>query len=210
MATELEMKNLRPHDLLRLLNASAFADLPTFPEWARESLRANPFVVVRRAIAPDGFVPVGIRGPERNQRLATLLPASAIEQHFAPEDLSPIQLWIDSALPTAHFAALKTVVEAAGREALVWGPIGSAGFQLATKARALRPESDLDILVRYSSRISTEALRSFQHSLLTVPIRVDVSLEAYGSAAALDEFLKFPHRVLIKTPNGPELGSLAA
>ncbi len=204
------MKDMRAHDLLRISNAAAFTDLPTFPEWARESLRAHPFVVVRRALAPDGFVPVGIRGPERNQRFAALLPADAIEQRIAPEDLSARKHWIDSAVPTPHFEALQSVAEAARRNALIWGPIGSAGFQLATKARALRPTSDLDILVRFSSRFSTATLRSFQWSLLNAPIPVDVSLEADARAAALDEYLKSPHRLLIKTPNGTELGVLAA
>ncbi len=210
LPTEPHTTNPRPHDLLRISNAAAFNDLSSFPEWARESLRSHPFVVVRRALPPDGFVPVGIRGPERNQRFAALLPADAIAQRIAPEDLSARKHWIGSALPTPHFEALQSVSEAAIRNGLTWGPTGSAGFQLATKARALHPLSDLDIVVRFPSRFSIATLRSFQWSLLNAPVPVDVSLEADARAASLDEYLKSPYRLLIKTPNGPELGILAA
>jgi phosphoribosyl-dephospho-CoA transferase len=212
---------LRPHDLLRISGMAALLEFRALPEWAHDSLGAWPWVVVRRARAPDGFVPVGIRGPDRSQRTAALLPLHAVEECISPEDLAARQPWLPfdsnsrAALPQgahllyAHrqFQALTQVAVAAQREALIWGPSGSAGFELASGAHVIREESDLDIVVRFTANTVGPGLRRFRAALVNAPVQVDILLEADGRAAALDEYLRFPHRVLIKTPDGPELGA---
>jgi phosphoribosyl-dephospho-CoA transferase len=202
---------LRAHDILRLSKAAFLPEFSALPEWALDSLRASPFVVVRRALAPDGFVPIGIRGQQRSQRAAALLPVSAVEECISPEALAARQPWLDSSLRAAlpQLRALRSVAEAAAWESLVWGPVGSVAFELATGAHVIQPESDLDILVRFSSRITTPALRHFRESLTALPVHVDVTLETGGCAAALDEYLESPHHLLIKTPEGPRLGDFA-
>jgi phosphoribosyl-dephospho-CoA transferase len=208
---------LRPHDLVRISGIGALLEFRRLPEWAHHSLCAWPFAVIRRAKAPDGFVPIGIRGEERAQRAAALLPMHAVEGCISPEGLASREPWLFSnsqaALPQCHhlhYQTLRQVAEAAEQEALVWGPIGSAGFELATGAHVIRQESDLDILMRLTSQTNTPALRSFRAALVDLPVRVDILLEADGRAAALDEYLRSPDRVLIKTPDGPEFGAFAA
>jgi phosphoribosyl-dephospho-CoA transferase len=207
---------LRPHDLLRISDAAALPDFSALPVWAQDSLRAFPFVVVRRAMPPEGFAQIGIRGRERNQRAAALLPLHAVEECISPEKLATAKQWLETQgleqmaradLP--QFQALRQVAEAAEREALIWGPVGSVGFELATGAHVIRAESDLDIMLRFSSRIGTTALRRFRSALVDAPAHVDVVLEGDGRAAALDEYLEHPRRVLIRTPHGPRLGAFA-
>jgi phosphoribosyl-dephospho-CoA transferase len=206
---------LRPHDLLRISDTAALLEFRTLPEWAHDSLCAWPLVVVRRAKAPDGLVPVGIRGKQRSQRVAALLPLCAVEECISPEDLAARNPWLDCQRADRRqgarlqFQALRQVAEAAGRESLTWGPTGSAGFELATGAHVIREGSDLDILVRFTSRTDRPALRRFRAALVDAPVQVDILLEAGGRAAALDEYLRSPDRVLIKTPDGPELGAFA-
>jgi phosphoribosyl-dephospho-CoA transferase len=202
---------LKPHDLLRITDPIMLCEFCSLPEWARDSLQAYPYVVVRRAIAPKGSVAVGIRGKERNQRIAAQLPLSAAGECISPETLSQCKYWHNASdtLTLPYRETLQGVAEAAEQESLIWGPIGSVGFHLATGANSLRRESDLDILVRFSSQIHISSLRRFRNALLNSQVRMDIVLEADERSAALDEYLESPYRVLIKTPVGPILGPFA-
>lgn len=206
-------KGLRPHDLLRISNPATLPEFSKLPAWAQASLRACPVVVVRRAVAPDGFLPIGIRGNERSQRAAAILPADAVEACISPEKLAARKPWLDGGLPVwsraalPQFQALRQVAEAAAREVLTWGPTGSIGFELATGAHVIRVDSDVDILIRFASGISTTALTRFRAALSNAIIHVDVLLEEGCRGAALNEYLASPQRVLIKTPDGPQLGA---
>ncbi|MET8768854.1 hypothetical protein, partial [Streptomyces sp. NPDC004658] len=56
------------HDLVRLAAPADLRPVPctgSQPAWVRDSLVAAPWAVVRRAPAPPGLVPVGVRGAGR-------------------------------------------------------------------------------------------------------------------------------------------------
>ena len=75
----------RAHDLLRLHR------LPQFdgePAWVRGAFERAPYAVVRRALAADGFVAIGLRGLERSQRYGTWVHLDDIETAVPPEALA--------------------------------------------------------------------------------------------------------------------------
>ncbi len=200
---------MRPHDLLRLKDGaqSALADLP---EWAIRSLHQTPFVVVRRDIVSDDLIPVGIRGTTREQRHAAFVHADDIESIITPESLAIARSW-KSPRCRAHaaFVALDKIASAANDIDLNWGPGGGAGFELATGTQALTTSSDVDIIVYPNDRHTRDVLTSFRDAIDDANIRVDILIEAELGAAALDEWIASPHRVLIKTCDGPRLGEFS-
>ncbi|MDH2426105.1 phosphoribosyl-dephospho-CoA transferase MdcG domain-containing protein [Sphaerisporangium sp. TRM90804] len=111
----------RPHDLLRL-TAAALDGTP--PAWAAEALAACPWGVVRRAPHPPGLIPVGVRGPERRQRHAALVPASEVTRTVPPEALRNRR----PRLP--HLAATLTAVARLLDGGARWDPTGSTDSEL--------------------------------------------------------------------------------
>jgi phosphoribosyl-dephospho-CoA transferase len=198
---------MRPHDLLRLKNGSRLADLP---EWAIRSLHQTPFVVVRRSTINGDLIPVGIRGATRDQRHAAFVQADNIESVITPESLVAARSW-KSPRCRAHaaFTALDRIASAATDIDLTWGPGGSAGFELATGTHTLTTSSDVDIIVYPDDRHTRDALTSFRDAVSDANIRVDILIEAELGAAALDEWIASPQRVLIKTNDGPRLGEFS-
>ena len=189
---------LHPHDLVRL-NARAVARLNRdLPEWAAQSLQRAPWAAVRRSHVRDA-VAIGVRGVTRAQRLATTVAADEIERVITPEMLAGARA------PREHgaFTALCAVMRAATGAGLRAGPIGAAGFELATGVPALRDDSDLDVLVR--AQPTDLQLSSFAREIADLPLRVDVEVafaDNYG--AALEEALR-GGELMVKTPGGPRM-----
>ena len=195
----------RPHDLLRLSDTAAESLPADAPSWARCALKATPWVVVRRAAAPDGLIAVGIRGSGRSQRHAWCIIPADVSQLVAPEDLTDVE-------PTpgnvaAAIGALRSVRTFLVQAEVPWGPTGSVGFELATRSPTASPDSDLDLLVR------TPDLTSAALSRLAVlldhfdrlDVHVDCQVETRTGAIALPELLSTSHDVLVKTRLGPRL-----
>jgi phosphoribosyl-dephospho-CoA transferase len=200
---------MRPHDLLRLKDGAqlARADLP---EWAIRSLRQTPFVVVRRSAINDDLIPVGIRGVGRDQRHAAFVHADDIESITTPESLAMARSWKSPRCREhAAFVALDLIASAANDIDLNWGPGGSVGFELATGTPTLTASSDIDIVVYPDDRHTRDVLTSFRDTVSDANIRVDILIEATLGAAALDEWIASPQRVLIKTCDGPRLGEFS-
>lgn len=200
---------MRPHDLLRLKEGAQFerADLP---EWAIRSLHETPFVVVRRSTIIDDRIPVGIRGVTRDQRQAAFVHADDIESVITPESLVVARSWKSPRRRQhAAFSALDTVASAADDIDLNWGPGGSVGFELATGTYALTTSSDVDIIVYPDHRHTRDALTAFRDVVGDANIRVDILIETALGAAALDEWIASPQRVLMKTCDGPRLGEFS-
>ncbi|CAE6769798.1 malonate decarboxylase holo-ACP synthase [Paraburkholderia nemoris] len=197
----------QPHDLLRLHR------LPQFdgePAWVRGAFERAPYAVVRRALAADGVVAIGLRGTERSQRYGTWAHRDDIEIAVPPEALarrSPLAS--RNALPAfAALAALRRDT-AGALVGFVWGPTGSAGFELATQTPTVRFSSDLDLLIRAPEKLSHNAAIQLLDYLQAIAqragIRVDAQLETPAGGVALAEWAAGKARVMARHARGPQL-----
>lgn len=198
---------MRPHDLLRLKPTTAFVD-DDAPDWVASSLARAPFVVVRRAAHRNETIPVGIRGTTRAQRHPAWLRRLDIAEVITPERLAAAGQW-RSARAMPAIRALGRVADIASALNLVWGPAGSVGFELASGAPVVGDDSDLDIVVRPDSRQGAAELTNLRDRCVGANVRIDVVVETDRGAVALDEWLRSPERVLIKTVDGPQLGAFS-
>ncbi len=198
----------RPHDLLRLRTLPVFDDEPA---WVREAFAQAPYVVVRRALAAESFVAIGVRGVGRAQRYGTWVASADVIAAVSPEALvSCLPSAGRSALPA--FAALEALrSDATGAlGTFVWGPTGSAGFELATQMPAVTESSDLDLLIRTEEAPlardrASELLDYLQALAQRVGIRVDTQLETPSGGIALAEWAAGKPRVMARHARGPQL-----
>lgn len=188
----------RPHDLLRLTGTDGLRD--TLPGWARASLTASPWGVVRRAPHPPGRVPIGVRGPERWQRHAALVPAHAVSRRLAPEELAGRR-----PRRSALAAALSAVAALLAAEDLMWGPVGSVGFELATGRPATHAGSDLDLLIRAPCGLERTRAARLAAALAGLPVRIDCQLETPSGGVGLTEWARSSGPVMARTDHGPRL-----
>jgi phosphoribosyl-dephospho-CoA transferase len=196
----------RPHDLLRLSDSAAADLLPAdAPPWTRCALTATPWVVVRRAGAPEGFIAVGIRGASRSHRHAWNVTPADVCQTVVPEDLTDVDP--PNGSEVAATRALRPVRGLLGEAGVSWGPTGSVGFELATGSPAASPDSDLDLLIR-APDLTTATLRrlmALHRQFDRLGVRVDCQVETRMGAIALAELLSASSDILVKTPLGPRL-----
>jgi phosphoribosyl-dephospho-CoA transferase len=197
----------RPHDLLRLRRLPQLDDEP---EWLREAFSRAPFAVVRRAVAAQGIVAVGVRGVGRAQRFATWAETDDILEAIAPEDFAAS--W-PAAIGRRALPAF-TTLDVLRREAsllreFIWGPTGSAGFELATQICTVSVTSDLDLLIRTPDELSRELaaqlLTELQAHALREGSRVDIQLETPAGGVALSEWASGKSRVMARHAQGPRL-----
>ena len=97
------------------------------------------------------------------------------------------------------------VSEYSVKERFVWGPIGSVGYQLATKLPVTTATSDLDVMIRCHLPPDRDQMRNFDEHLRKAPARVDVILEGPSGGVAMSEYLS-GDEVLIKTSQGARIG----
>ena len=193
------------HDLLRL---SALPSAPDHPPWLAAAFADAPFAVVRRALAPPGFVAVGFRGPSRSDRYAALIARDSVLSVTPPEALirrcpSPGRAALKA------FAALRRIAEQGGLESLVWGPTGSVGFELATAHPAVTETSDLDLSIRAPLPLIRAHAHALRERLSDVGrefgLRIDAQLETPAGGIALNEWIEGKPRVLARSASGPSL-----
>ncbi len=97
--------------------------------------------------AHGASIAVGIRGATRGERFGAWIDPVHIDAVFTPEALcarEPDTARAD--LPA--FALLRAVAPILSTSRLVWGPAGSAGFELASGVATITLDSDLDLIVR--------------------------------------------------------------
>ncbi|WP_397450429.1 malonate decarboxylase holo-ACP synthase [Pseudomonas sp. NA-150] len=191
---------VRPHDLLWGLPVPDDA-----PLWVAKALRLGQPVVVRRAMTAADQVAVGVRGPLREHRYATLMWLSDIQRCVQPEQLIDLP-------PGADWPALRVLrqvrpfMEDLG---LVWGVSGSAGFELASGFAALHQGSDLDLILRTPSSFSRRQAFRLAASLSVLTelsgCRIDVQLQTPQGGVGLGEWAGSSRRVLLKTAEGARL-----
>lgn len=164
------------------------------PSWAIEALGAGQPVVVRRALTAPDLIAVGVRGPLREQRYATLMSDNAIQRRVTPEDLC--QVSIDRDVPAVRaLYQLRPMLDGCG---WVWGVSGSAGFELASGFPALHEGSDLDLILRTPQPLDRLKAQELVRILDTASCQVDMQLQTPSGAVALREWAGPARRVLLK------------
>ena len=197
---------MRPHDLLRPAEGTGLSHEESVPAWIPTSLARAPWVVVRRAHAPAGLIPVGVRGRTRAERFAALLELDAVAARVTPEDLVCARGWRNMvrARWIRSLRVLDAVDELFAALGLAWGPTGSVGFELATGVAAAGTTSDLDVVVRAPEPWPLESAREIADHLDRLPTCVDAQLDTPAGAVMLFEYAR-GDRVLLRTPDGPRL-----
>ncbi|HEX7907169.1 MAG TPA: malonate decarboxylase holo-ACP synthase [Paraburkholderia sp.] len=198
----------RPHDLLHLRSLAVFDNEPA---WVRDAFERAPYAVVRRALAAEGFIAIGVRGAGRSQRYAAWACSAEVMTAVSPEALTSCRpLDARSALPA--FAALEALRDdmTGAMNPFVWGPTGSTGFELATQQPTVTESSDLDLLIRtleapLARNHASELLDYLQALAQRVGIRVDAQLETPSGGVALAEWAAGKPRVMARHARGPHL-----
>jgi phosphoribosyl-dephospho-CoA transferase len=195
------------HDLLRVVGGARLIADGAPPDWVEDALAAAPWVVVRRAGLWDGRVPVGVRGPARNQRWAGWIDADQVEACLRPEALVERLAGV-SARRVASLPALAGLGMVAGRlDALgrPWGPTGSTGFELASGRPTVTATSDLDLVIRCEQPMSRSAAAELVRAAGRLDVRCDVLMETPAGGVALLEFARTDGPVAARTVDGPRL-----
>lgn len=198
------MSSPRPHDLLRLSSVTQLCRKG--PAWVPPALREAPWAVVRRARCAPGYVPVGIRGPSRSHRHATLIEIGMVSEILTPPDLVARDVSLPDLPVTRAFHQAARLLTPAG---LRWGPGGSVGFSLATGVSVVTADSDLDLVLTVDEVPPVAMLTDMREALRALPARVDCQLDLPIGGVALDELLGPADDVLVRTADGPLLMRVA-
>jgi phosphoribosyl-dephospho-CoA transferase len=192
----------RPHDLLFLRVPDRFDAGGAWPAWLDATWLTAAPLVVRRDVAPGSLVPVGARGAHRNERCKGHVQYAAVARRVTPEMLARAPHPAHCTLPP--LLALAALAPALDALRLGWGPTGGTGFQLASGLPVLRPDSDLDLLVRAPRALSGRVAERLARMQDDAPCRVDIQVDTGIGGFALSEYVRGA-RVLLKTARGPLL-----
>jgi len=195
-----------PHDLLQL--APGTPDFPDAPAWVAASLKRAPFVVIRRAVSANGLIAVGMRGAIRGERFGSWLEPRYVAQILKPESLGSVKpLTTRAKLPA--FALLQAVASLCNATGYVWGPTGSAGFELASGYPTVTRSSDLDLLLRAPEALDRATAKTLFDTLSQAALdhgtRVDMQIQTLDGAFSLAEYAHPGARVMLRCADGPKL-----
>lgn len=196
---------LNPHDLLEVRCVSDLISYSPLPEWVKISIAKAPFVVVRRARASEGLVAVGVRGSMRNERFAAFLPVNHIVRRITPEQLAHERKWNEHSKEI--FCCLEQVSHLMNIYSLMWGPVGSVGFELVSGKETTTKTSDIDIVIRFAEGFTTSFSREIETELKKIQVRLDVQMESKEGAFSLSEYAVSGRQpvLLLRTMDGPML-----
>jgi len=200
---------LETHALLRIADARSLEGAGELPSWVWAALRRAPWVVVRRAAAREGFIPVGVRGLRRSERLAAWLHPEAVRECLTPPELAARRAWRlaprRGRLPALAALDRVEVIMRDRRLTGSWGPCGSVAFELASGVATVTADSDLDLMVRVDAVLPSAAAAELASALSRLTVRADVLLELPHGAVALAEYVAASVPLLLRTPDGPRL-----
>lgn len=193
------MMQPQPHDLLWGMTVT---DLPfDAPNWVAQVIQRGDPVVVRRAIADNGMIPVGVRGTQRHQRFALEMPERLIKKCITPEQLHQVEL---GQFP--HLAEqIKQLQEHMQMLAWAWGYTGSMGFELATGYRTVTAQSDIDLLIRTPRYLEKADAQALWSQLEQTALPLDVQLQTPLGGVALKEWVRTAGKVMLKRNDGAVL-----
>jgi phosphoribosyl-dephospho-CoA transferase len=203
------MDAFRPHDLVFLARPDGFEAAGAWPGWLDAAWLERAPLVVRRAQAAPGLVPVGARGLHRGERCAGFIEAASVVRRVTPgmlaqavlQDPGRIAASADRLPCLAALAELAPRLQALG---LDWGPAGGAGFWLASALPSLHPASDLDLLVRAPQPPASGVFAALYDLQASSRCRIDIQIDTGHGGFALMEYARGA-RVLLKTAHGPLL-----
>ncbi|MFL5264754.1 MAG: malonate decarboxylase holo-[acyl-carrier-protein] synthase [Anaeromyxobacteraceae bacterium] len=200
------MTDLARHDWVRLregwprglLAPVAASDRASLEQWLA---RGRPLVVARALEGdPPGSVRLGLALPGR-RRIGVVVPSSAVRGRLAPPAL-------EAALGCAPAGGARWLRELAARlraadvEPAVYGSLAWQHVAADPALAYVTPESDVDLLVRPSTRASADAaLAILTEAAAAEPVpRLDGELVLPdGAAVAWRELASTAARVLVKT-----------
>ncbi|WP_412989405.1 malonate decarboxylase holo-ACP synthase [Pediococcus siamensis] len=198
-----------PHDLIRLHDVTELKDYKQLPDWAQQSLKQAPVVVVRRGpITADG-IPVGIRGAQKAERAAALLAVRNDYEIVHPKDLVRSQKWqlvAQNRQQLPVFRALKLIFPVLAP--YEWGIGGSCGYELVTGVPMVNNASDLDVIVTHFPEMTVQEANGLLQNLNQFDVHVDLQVTQGQNGFSLEEYAN--HRsetILVKTVEGPQLVS---
>jgi phosphoribosyl-dephospho-CoA transferase len=114
------------------------------------------------------------------------------------------QVSLADGVQPACVAALLALAPRLHALGLDWGPVGGVGFWLASGLPVLRPDSDLDLLVRSPTRLGPATLAALLPLQAEASCRIDVQIDTGAGGFALLEYARGA-KVLLKTACGPML-----
>jgi phosphoribosyl-dephospho-CoA transferase len=204
-------RSIRPHYLLKIDTAAISCGSSSFdvsiPASVRRELEETNFVVVRRGVVTENWVPIGIRGPQRSQRWAAWYPRYAIQEIVKPMDLlTQIGTVNDQdAFPARR--ALRSLMNAWQSLAYPWGPAGSLGFEVATGRQTTTIRSDLDVVIYADEPLSRRDAQRLLAAADDLEVTVDIRIETPTCGFSLTEYATSPTKtILLRTVAGPILG----
>lgn len=189
---------IRPHDLIWIDDiASLFVD-GALPDWVAHHWHITLPLVVRRATVAKEFIPVGIRGVGRSQRLACKVLTASVKRVVSPESL------VCEGDANTQQRSIMQSLQLVKKYNLpwCWGVTGSCGYQLATGHSTLTDQSDLDLLIRCPFPVLFDELKTLAEFFKILPCRVDAQIETLYGGFALNEWVR-DKKALLKTATGP-------
>ncbi|HZL70599.1 MAG TPA: malonate decarboxylase holo-ACP synthase [Candidatus Limnocylindrales bacterium] len=201
--------SVRLHDLLEVDPERFIATEgrgKSIPGWVEERLLAFPFVVVRRGMATERKIPVGVRGETRNQRWAASCHRACVKKIITPPQL--LQCAVSESRAQA-IPALRSLflLKVRWRDFdLPWGPGGSIAFELATGRQVANPKSDLDIVVYADNRLTKNEAKRLCAVTADLPSEIDIRVETPRCGFSLREYSSANSNILLRTPTGGMLG----
>jgi phosphoribosyl-dephospho-CoA transferase len=197
----------RPHDLLELKSPESLHDFHGAPAWVAESLSACPYVVVRRKLAQENVIAVGVRGATREKRWPGFVSPARVKTIVPPSQLRACATIKPERL--AKIPALRhlLVLEQMWCDLdLQWGPGGSVGFELASATPVATPLSDLDIVLFAPISFDHPYAHYLQSCVRQIGERIDVLVETPLCAFSLDEYADNPGRpILLRCLDNPRM-----
>jgi phosphoribosyl-dephospho-CoA transferase len=203
-----EPHSVRTHDLLEIDANELISGHGSAPEWVEEVLRRSPFVVVRRGRVTDQEIPVGVRGPERNQRWPTFCHPKLVRSILTPPHLLAGNIPIARAKAIPALRAFDLLKDRWLRLGRPWGPGGSVGFELATGNLVANEQSDLDIVIYADTRMTVDEAKSLWAHTMDISAVADIRVETPVCGFSLAEYAQAGSAaILLRTPVGHLLGN---
>lgn len=201
------------HDIIKLNSICESKFDMQLPDWTAESLRAAPFVVIRRGkakkIQGNNYFPIGIRGQYREERFGCFMLEENCQDIITPEQIIANRMWVSSC--DAWKEVLERLEKLFGKweSKLVWGVSGSVGFELVTKLKVTSLNSDLDIVIKPNKPLTVEEAKQIlviiQESSSVSNCIIDANMKTNKGWITLREYAAGIGTYLIKTETGEEL-----